>query len=98
METKEHEKILEPHKHILTDICIEINNCAECFDEDTKEVDCCPICCLYKELHEISENTFYIEYQNKKMYDKFEEIANKHGYKMIITKVEKREMVKFYKG
>ena len=30
------------HKDILTEICMNINNCADCYNEETKKTECRP--------------------------------------------------------
>ena len=48
----------EAHKEIIFDICMEINNCANCHNDETKKTECCPLNRV--ELHKVSANSFYI--------------------------------------
>ena len=53
----------EAHKEIIFDICMEINNCANCHNDETRQIECCPLNCV--ELHKVSANSFYmIPYEN----------------------------------
>lgn len=91
------EQISEIHKNILEDICLKLKNCADCYNEDTGKVECCPMCHLYAELHEVTADTLFLEPYNSKTHTEFAEIASKHGYEMTIVGEKGEELIKFHR-
>lgn len=71
-----------PKKELLEDICILLNNCANCKTcAPTDELKC------YSGLIITTPDTFYIEPYEEKTNAKLIKIAEQHGYKAgIITK------------
>lgn len=99
MATSKHEEnqITEFHKDILEDICLKLKNCADCHNEETGKVECCPMRNLYAELNDVTADTFFMEPYNSKIHTAFAEIASKHGYEMTFTGRKDQELVKFYR-
>lgn len=85
----------EIHKEIIEDICLIINNCAECFNDEIMQVDCCPLQCV--ELYDITADSFYIDcYFN--LLVELADIAFEHGYGISVTKEEGIKFWKIQKG
>ncbi len=53
------QKRKEAHREIITDICMLINNCANCFNDETRKTDCFPLQCV--RLHKVTADSFYME-------------------------------------
>lgn len=91
------DQISEIHKNILEDICLKLKNCADCYNEETEKTECCPMCHLYAELHDVTADTFFLEPYNSKTHTEFAEIASKHGYEMTIVGEKGEELIKFHR-
>ena len=91
------QKRKESHIDILKDICMTINNCADCHNEETHTTECCPCNCL--NLQKVSEKCFYIEPYDSKTNRKLFEIASQYGYKTGFVMDDKSRVthIKFYK-
>ena len=91
------QKRKEAHKEILTDICMSINNCADCHNDETRETDCNPLACL--EVFKVTENSFYMNTYDTKTNRKLFEIASQYGYKVGFVMDEKSVVtgIKFYR-
>lgn len=68
------------HKDILTEICMNINNCADCYNEETKKTECRPFSCL--EVLKVTGTSFYMDAYDAKTNKKLIEIASRFGYKI----------------
>lgn len=74
------QKRKEAHKEIIFDICMVVNNCACCYNDETRQTECYPLDCV--NLLHVTENSFYMElYDNSKINRELIEIAEDHGYK-----------------
>lgn len=85
------------HEEILTDICVEIHNCTDCYNEDSK---CC-ICNAVSEMTElldISTKGFYMQPYDSKTNLRLCEIAGKHGYRFEIVLRHKGILLHFFKN
>lgn len=90
------QKRKEVHKEIIFDICMEINNCADCHNDETRQTECCPLNRV--ELHKVSANSFYmIPYDNSETNRKLIEIAKEHGYKAGFVIEDGETVMKFWK-
>lgn len=89
------QKRKEAHKDIIKDICIVINNCADCYNEECKKVKCNPYNCI--ELYKVSGKSFYIEPYGSKTNRELIDIATKHGYKTEFVIDGEEIYIKFYK-
>lgn len=58
------QKLKEMHKDIIFDICMNINNCANCYNEETRQTDCYSLQCV--ETYDLSENFFVLNLMEKK--------------------------------
>lgn len=74
------QKRLETHRGIILDICIEVNNCANCYNDETHRTECFPLLCV--PLHKVTVDSFYMEsYDNSKINRRLLAVASQHGYK-----------------
>lgn len=86
----------EEHKKIIFDICMMVNDCAECHNDETRRTECCPL--NHVELHKVTANSFYImPYDNSKTNRELIEIAERHGYQVGLTMEDKGMIMKFWK-
>ena len=87
----------EVHKEIIADICLLINNCADCHNDETGKTDCFPLRCV--ELHDETVDSFCIEpYTDKNTNRKLCDIASQHGYEAdLITEGNEVSAIKFWK-
>lgn len=84
------------HKKIITEICLLINNCADCYNEEVKKTVCCPLNCV--ELFKVTEKSFYIEPYDNKTNIKLIDIAEQYGYKLgFIMEENEIKSIKFWK-
>lgn len=89
-------KRLEAHKEIITDICMTINNCANCLNDETRRTDCFPLNCV--DLHKVTANSFYMEsYDNSKTNRELLDIASQHGYETGFVIETGGTLIKFWK-
>lgn len=73
------QKRKESHKEIIEAICIETNNCADCYNEEGRRAECNH--CNRVNLFKVTKNSFYIEpYSDSKTNRKLIDIATKYGY------------------
>lgn len=90
------QKRKEAHKKIIFDICMTINNCAECHNDETRQTECYPLNRV--DLHKVSVNSFYmVPYDNSKINRELIEIAGRHGYKAGFIIEDGETIVKFWK-
>ena len=90
------QKRKEAHKEIITEICLLINNCANCHNDETGETDCFPLHCV--DLHNITANSFYMEaFDNSPTNRKLLDIAEQCGYKAGFVKDGKDMLIKFWR-
>jgi len=84
------QKRKEAHKEILTDICMVVNNCANCFN-------CFPLHCV--KLHKVTADSFYMEpYYSSKTNRELIDIASQNGYKAgFIMEGKEIAWIKFWK-
>lgn len=73
------QKRKEEHKDIITDICMNINNCADCHNDETHQTDCNLLRSV--ELHKVSANSFYMEPYGSKTNRLLLAIAERNGYR-----------------
>lgn len=90
------QKRLEAHKGIIADICMLINNCANCHNDETGKTDCFPLHCV--DLHKVTADSFYMETldnssTNRKLFD----IAGQNGYKAGFIEEGKVICIKFWR-
>lgn len=87
----------ELHADIIADICININNCASCYSDIYKRVECNPINCM--NVFQITKNSFCIELYEGDVCRRLLDIAENHGYKMgiVCNKDFIEEHIIFYK-
>ncbi|RKJ68835.1 hypothetical protein [Roseburia sp. 1XD42-69] len=90
------QKRKKAHKDIIFDICMVINNCACCYNDETRQTECYPLNCV--ELHKVTANSFYmIPYENSKTNRELIEIADRHGYKCGLVLEDNETIMKFWK-
>lgn len=90
------QRLKELHKDIILDICMNVNNCANCHNDETRQIDCYPLQCV--EMYEVSEKSFciepYCERTNKLLFN----IADRYGYKSkFIMEGKEIALIKFWK-
>lgn len=89
-------KLKELHKDIIFDICMNINNCANCYNEETRQTDCYPLQCV--ETYDLSENSFCIEPYGEKTNKLLYNIADQYGYKFeFIMDGKEIALIKFWR-
>lgn len=90
------QKLKEIHQEIIFDICMNINNCANCHNEETRQIDCYPLQCV--KMYEVSEKTFCIEPYDERTNKLLVNIADQYGYKYeFIMKGKEIALIKFWK-
>lgn len=90
------QKRKEAHKEIIFDICMTINNCACCYNDETRRTDCYPLNCV--ELHKVTANSFcMVPRDNSKTNRELIEIAEDHGYKVGFVMDDGEMVMKFWK-
>lgn len=89
------QKLKETHKEIILDICMTVNNCADCHNDETRQIECNPLNCV--ELHKVSKNQFYMESYDSKTNKQLIEIAEDHGYKAGFIIKDSKTVLKFWK-
>lgn len=86
--------LLENHKNILKDICMNVHNCADCFDESTRKVCCNP----HVDTFHVSKNAFYIEsYGDSRTNKVLLDMAEKYGYEAGVIFENGICMIKYWK-
>lgn len=83
------------HKDILLDICMNINNCADCWNEETHQCDC--DCFSRVKIFKSTEKQFYMEPYSSKTNILLREIAENHGYDFGIVEDSDGMWLKFWK-
>lgn len=89
------QKRKEAHKEIIKDICIEINNCANCINDEARKIECYPLHCV--KLHKVTANSFYMEPYSSKTNRELIDIALQHGYKAGFIMNGNEIWIKFWK-
>lgn len=84
----------EEHKEIIFDICMAINNCADCHNDEIKQTKCCPMNRV--ELYNVTQNCFYMNFYDSKTNRELIDIAAKRGYKVDF--ILNKEIMKFIRG
>lgn len=81
--------------NILQELCICINNCADCYNEETRKVECAPLASLehHGELY-LSDSSFYLNSYDKQTNEELFEVAAKYGYHVEAMPDER---LRFYK-
>lgn len=90
------QKRLEEHREIITNICMTVNNCANCHNDETRRTDCFPLNCV--DLHKVTANSFYMEsFDNSQTNRELLDIASQNGYEAGFIKEDNAIMIKFWK-
>lgn len=90
------QELKELHKDIIFDICMNVNNCANCYNDETRKTDCYPLQCV--ETYEVSEKSFCIEPYGERINKLLVNIAGQYGYKAEFIMEEKEiTLIKFSK-
>ena len=91
------QKRREAHKEIVTEICLLINNCANCHSDETGKTDCFPLHCV--DLYKVTADSFYMEpYTDSNINRKLLDIASQYGYEAGFIMEEKAvSAIKFWK-
>ncbi|MBD5534540.1 MAG: hypothetical protein HDQ99_02550 [Lachnospiraceae bacterium] len=90
------QKRLEAHKEIITEICLLINNCANCHNDETGKTDCFPLNCV--DLHKVTADSFYMEtFDDSRTNRKLLDIASQCGYEAGFVMEGKEISIKFWK-
>lgn len=90
------QKRKEAHKEIVLDICMAINNCACCHNDETRRTECHPLNCV--EFYKVTANSFcMVPYDNSKINRELIEIATDHGYKAGFIMDDDGTVIKFWK-
>lgn len=90
------QKRLEAHKGIITDICMTVNHCANCHNDETGKTDCLPLYCV--DLHKVTADSFYMEsFDNSRTNRELLDIASQNGYEAWFIKEDNVIMIKFWK-
>lgn len=80
----------EPHKNVLSDICLLLHNCGDC-------KECNPLEVLYADILEITQNCFYLELYDSKTNMELLDIAKKHNYNAGFVDCKDGMMIKFWR-
>lgn len=105
MKFKQYAKMqrLNCHKNILSDLCIEFNDCGQCIDEDVKQPCCNPLAHMDNRIFDVNAISFKmdgfapIELCANASFQKIKTIAERNGYKCGIIMVDFEHCVKFEK-
>lgn len=93
---KKIEQKYKSHKEIIYEICMNINNCANCYNEETRQTECTPFHCV--QLYDVSRDSFCMEPYGEKTNRLLDDIAKQYGYKVdFIMKGKIITCIKFYK-
>ena len=88
------QKRKEAHKEIITEICLLINNCANCHNDETGKIDCFPLQCV--DLHKVTADSFYMEaLDDSRINRKLLDIASQYGYQAGFLKEDGEIIIKF---
>lgn len=90
-----HQKKREDHKDVLLDMCMNIKNCADCYNEQTHQCDC--NCFSRIKIFKSTDKQFYMETYSNKVNTLLREIAENHGYYMGIIEDSDGMWLKFWK-
>ena len=86
----------EMHKDIIEAICIEINNCADCINDECRRTECFPLSRV--ELFKVTANSFYIEtYDNSRINRKLLELAEEYDYNAGLIEENGIVSIKYWK-
>ena len=86
----------ELHKEVLYEICLIINNCANCYNEELRITECNCINCV--DIFKVNANSFYIEPYDDMTNGKLIDIGKECGYNVgFVLGGEYDGMIKFYK-
>ena len=85
----------ELHKEVLYDICLIINNCANCYNEETRETECNCLACV--DVYKVNANSFCMEIYDNKTNRKLIDIGEKHNYNVGFVEDKDDVWITFYK-
>jgi hypothetical protein len=86
----------EAHKEIIKEICMIVNNCADCHDEKTRQTECVPD--QRVDLYKVTETSFYIDAYDSKTNRKLLDMGNEYEYKTgIVIEDDDTSYIKFWK-
>lgn len=90
------QELKELHKNIIFDICMNVNNCSNCYNDETWKIDCYPLQCVGT--YEVSEKSFCIEPYAERTNKLLVNIADQYGYKAEFIMEEKEiKLIKLWK-
>lgn len=89
------QKKRDVHKDILLDICMNVKNCADCYNEQTHQCEC--DCFNRIKIFKSTEKQFYIEPYSSKTNLLLRDIAENHGYNSGIIEDSGEMWLKFWK-
>lgn len=85
------------HKEIINEICLYLNNCANCYNEETRCTECNPAICTSCQIYEKTETTFCMDIYSKETNDGLIRIASQYGYDAEIVGESGQECLEFRK-
>ena len=89
-------QLLNNHKYILKDICMNVNNCIDCLDEVTRELYCCPCVCM--KAFYLTKESFCIEsYDDQELNRDLINLADSYGYNAGLICKDDCCMIKYWK-
>lgn len=88
---------LNLHKEFLKELCVELHNCADCYNEGIRRVECDPLHELSLEVYQVTENAFYLEPRNSQTNRKMVVVADKCGYQCGLVEKGAETWLKFWR-
>lgn len=86
---------LNHHKEVLKELCVELHNCADCYNEETRRVECDPLRELSSEVYQVTENGFLLEPYSSQTNRKMVAVADRCGYQCGLTEHGTETWLKF---
>lgn len=88
---------LNLHKEVLQNLCVEIHNCADCYQEEKRRVECEPLHELLSEVFQVTENSFYLEPYGSQTNRRLVVAAAECGYQCGLVKNGAETWLKFWR-
>lgn len=88
---------LNLHKEVLKEFCVELHNCADCYNERTRRVECDPLHELLSEVYQVTENGFYLEPYSSQTNRKLVTVAERCGYQCGLIEQGTEMWLKFWR-
>lgn len=77
----------------LEDLCVNLNNCTDCYDDEMKQCKCCPLMTL--NLCKIDDKHIYLDPYSADINEKLKRIAISYGYCADLVRLKETEFLRF---